>query len=415
MSLSTDGPRMTEPANRFLFDTAFDEPNGAADGEEETPTFSEDDLAAARQDGFEAGRQDGMATAQAQIERHVADAITVIRDRLEQLAAERDAVFAEMTESGLAVATAIARKIAPDYCRKNALGEIESLIGECLGGLSEEPRIAIRVADDLLDGVSERLSAIAEQAGFAGNIAILNDPGMDRSDCRVEWAEGGAERSLAQLLQNVDAAVARSLPGGPQPAVLSAETNTIEADGSDDTPPPAESADAAAAAAAGADDENPTADVPSDSAEPADHQAVPAETTAGGEPTADLAAPTEGAPDDSGPSECAPGSPEPDPSVPDDVESPPDDDAAPAPNMDMPPCAAADAEVVGESAPNAERAVPDADQAASDADQAAPDADQAAPDAEISDDYEPSPVDDEAVAAALPQPDGHGEATEIES
>ena len=49
--------------------------------------------------------------------------------------------------------------------------------------------------------------------GFDGKIVILAEDGMVDGDCRLEWADGGVERSAAKLSAQIETAVHRALSG----------------------------------------------------------------------------------------------------------------------------------------------------------------------------------------------------------
>ncbi|MEX1147621.1 MAG: hypothetical protein WEB93_04480, partial [Sphingomonadales bacterium] len=52
---------------------------------------------------------------------------------------------------------------------------------------------------------------ITMEASFAGKVILLGDDRLEGDHCRVEWADGGAERNLAALQDRVDRLVQRHL------------------------------------------------------------------------------------------------------------------------------------------------------------------------------------------------------------
>jgi flagellar assembly protein FliH len=67
----------------------------------------------------------------------------------------------------------------------------------------------------------ERLNAIAQSHGFAGKFVLLVDESLGPADGRLEWADGGAERNLARIARELDAALARALSNpisAPEPS-----------------------------------------------------------------------------------------------------------------------------------------------------------------------------------------------------
>ena len=64
------------------------------------------------------------------------------------------------------------------------------------------------------------IAPLAASTGFPGKLVILGDESLAGSDCRVEWADGGAERDTARTWQEIEAAVALACARieNPEPA-----------------------------------------------------------------------------------------------------------------------------------------------------------------------------------------------------
>jgi flagellar assembly protein FliH len=207
---------------KFLFDTSFDsekvraeKARAAAEAEAaETPpppTFSEDELEAARQSAYAEGRAAGLAEAEEAQNRYLADVVAALPDRLEQLGTDIAAQEDERRRGALEAAVTVVRKLFPQLAREGGLEEIRAVIEGCLERLRDEPRLVIRTADQDLDALRDRIEAGTAHAGFAGKLVFLADETIARGDVRVEWADGGAERDQAGLWQEIDAVIARAL------------------------------------------------------------------------------------------------------------------------------------------------------------------------------------------------------------
>jgi len=98
--------------------------------------------------------------------------------------------------------------------------------------LHDEPRLVIRVADAMLDPVTTRLTALAEQQGHTAKLVFIADATLAPADCRIEWADGGAERDIARLWGDIDRAVANALrstsPSAPRTPPEGQATTSIE-------------------------------------------------------------------------------------------------------------------------------------------------------------------------------------------
>jgi len=212
-------------AQKFLFDRTFEvpeepqdiptpetqEPEQPEEPEIVVPTFSEEDVEAARQEGFAAGREEGIREATGTFEKQAVDTF----ERLEQLLPDLFNSLREIRESstqiGISVAAAMARKLLPDMASRNALGEFERMIGEVLERISEEPRLTIRVNAEMAEEIKGKVERMLADKGFNGNAVVTVDDAMPTGDCRLEWANGGAIRDHASLWKEIDDIIAANL------------------------------------------------------------------------------------------------------------------------------------------------------------------------------------------------------------
>lgn len=219
-----------ETTQKFLFENCFDlaTPFEAEVEEEENiipppPTFSEEEIAVARAQGFVEGRTEGTAEMQTSLDNRIADLVGSMVEQLRQLDAAQTAAAqtAELRLMGLA--GAIARKVVPPIVRDTAQHSVEEVIRECLPKLMDEPRVVIRIHPTLMDQLREKIDTLAAKSGFAGDIILLPDDDFSEADCLVEWADGGAEKSTADLWADID-------------RIMDAYLDTPEPTPGDDTP-----------------------------------------------------------------------------------------------------------------------------------------------------------------------------------
>lgn len=209
---------------KFGFDTQFDHVPPPEETADETdappaPLLTEDDVAAARAEGFAAGRKAGQADAAADAERRLAEALSAVAEQIGALGPAYRDTLAACRVDAVAIASAIARKTVATAERHGALAGIEETIAGFLPRLLDEPRVVVRVNDGLLDALQERIGPLAESCGYGGGIVLLAEPGLAEPDCRIEWADGGAEKESGALWREVDGAIENYLaalrgPGG---------------------------------------------------------------------------------------------------------------------------------------------------------------------------------------------------------
>jgi flagellar assembly protein FliH len=198
---------------KFQFDADFDAipadpaPEVAVAPE---PRYSAEELEAARERAFAEGRSAGQLAAQAAAEHVAVGALTRIAEQAGRLLQAQGQSDERSTQAAIATAVAILRKLQPEMARRNALVEIEGVLGSCLESLRGEPRIVVRVHDGQLDPLRDRLDSIVAGTAFDGRIVLLADSNIACGDCRVEWADGGVERDTARLWRDIDAALARA-------------------------------------------------------------------------------------------------------------------------------------------------------------------------------------------------------------
>jgi flagellar assembly protein FliH len=207
---------------KFLFDTTFESAarSGAPNRVEAKPVvkmYTEEELNQAREDGLAAGRQAGQRAAEDTLERQVAQVLTTMTQQIAELSKAHAELVQRRGREAIETALTIVRKLFPRLAQDHGMAEIEAVIGESMARLRDEPRVVVRVADSLLDAVNERVSDLAEKAGFEGKIVLIAQDDLHAGDVRIEWADGGAERDSSTLWQQIDAIIERVM-GIPRPA-----------------------------------------------------------------------------------------------------------------------------------------------------------------------------------------------------
>jgi flagellar assembly protein FliH len=213
-------------ARKYMFDLNFDaEPApesvpaaAAAAAKPSELQITAAELEQARKKSFAEGQAAAQAAAQAEIQNMLAAALQRVAEQIALLLQAQEQTGSRAMRSAIATAVAILRKLQPEIARRKGLVEIESILGQCLESMRDEPRILVRVNDSLLDPLRERLEQITTAAGFDGRVVILADDALGLGDCRVEWADGGTERDTTRLWREIDAALARMLVTDIPPA-----------------------------------------------------------------------------------------------------------------------------------------------------------------------------------------------------
>ena len=199
---------------KFEFQTSFDidvedEHNQLEAGARAIREYTEDDICTARDAAFAEGRNMALKEALTSSEYLITQLLPAIGQQIDALREANETVYAKVAENAVKIAVTIAHKVVPELARNNAFEEIEGLVRECLHTLYEEPRVVVRVHERVLDKLKPRIDEIASACGFNGNVVLFGDSNFSDTDCRVEWADGGTERNIKLLWQEIDAAISR--------------------------------------------------------------------------------------------------------------------------------------------------------------------------------------------------------------
>ena len=214
-----------QPLRKFMFDRSFDNASGPVHRADRRPvTLTPEQLDALKKEAHDAGFAAGKKAASEDQAKHLNVTVDKIGALVGQLIATAEASRPQQEARVREAVLAIARKVLPDFAQRHGLQEIEAVVAGVIGEMTGEPRLVVRVNERQFDTVNEALKAVTEKQGYSGKIVLVADAEVKANDCRVEWADGGVERNLDALWQNL--------------------TKTL-APGREQTPPPPQASDAA--------------------------------------------------------------------------------------------------------------------------------------------------------------------------
>lgn len=237
---------------KFLFDTEFEVGDEDWDKEEveeveeapdpnTLPRYSEDEMQAAllqvREKNRSEGHETGLAQAREETATFASLELVKIGKQIERLAAAEanNIDMAQHEATGLALS--VGRRLANVLIERHPLEFAEEMITETLNHMTEalrESKITIRVASCLAEPLTSHIGTITAKTGFTGQMIILEEQGFGAGDCRVEWANGGAERLMTDIDRWIEDAVGRYLaaievPEAPEAIVEDEIVETNEA------------------------------------------------------------------------------------------------------------------------------------------------------------------------------------------
>lgn len=215
---------MSSPV-KYTFDQAFD--GGAKsryDLEIERLVQQAED---ARKEALAQGIAEGRAQALQEIENATKDAILQLNQSAQALFEQRQVLESSLKQEMVHLAYAISSKLAGALIRTKPTAEVQALIEDCLATVSREPRLVVRVSENISDSIAEQLDAMKNATSFAGDIVLLGEPNMGDLDCRVEWPDGGSERKQDAVQHQIEDAVQRFVLSELEDAARE-ETETTE-------------------------------------------------------------------------------------------------------------------------------------------------------------------------------------------
>lgn len=210
-------------AKKFMFEKSFDktevpEEREAFVAQKPPLSMTEEQFEAARAESFAEGRARGMEEMRAAAETLASQMLARIEEGASGSFAALDTATDAIKRDAVQAAILVLRKLAPGFAKTANLAEIEALVASCLGAVLEEPRVVVRVHDSFLDPLKERIVDLAERSGFGGRVVLIADESLGAADCRVEWADGGAERDTDWMWNQIENVVGRFLSGLSVPA-----------------------------------------------------------------------------------------------------------------------------------------------------------------------------------------------------
>ena len=211
----------------FMFDYSFDDgadearqaaEQAARRAAEEAeanrpPTFTMEELEAARSEAYAKGRQEGMDDAMAGIEQQVARTLDAVFSRVSKVFEQHTQWTKQMEADAARLGLAVIGRLAPELAREKELPEVEAVIREAFGFLTEQPKVMIRVAKELEEPLSGKVELMASRVGYEGQVVLVGDPELPIDDCRVSWQAGAVERSLEDVWGQIEQITERVLAG----------------------------------------------------------------------------------------------------------------------------------------------------------------------------------------------------------
>ncbi|HEY3917816.1 MAG TPA: hypothetical protein VGL83_08475 [Stellaceae bacterium] len=209
---------------KFTFDVSFDHLGASSARALAERRFTRGELEATRAAALAEGQATGLAEAAKSVESLTAQSLAAIAQGVAALLVAQDASTADTQRRAIGAMQTILAKLVPSLAARNPAGEVEAFAAKCLHEAIDEPRVVLRVAAEVYEPLRERLDALAASAGYAGRIVLLSDDALVTGDARIEWADGGADRNLAEQCAQIEALLERRRDPAAAPTPADAAT-----------------------------------------------------------------------------------------------------------------------------------------------------------------------------------------------
>jgi len=209
--------------DKYLFNTMFDEEETKNEKDnktdllqqeekpsvEDAPTFSEEDLNAAKQIALKQGIQEGKAEVMSGIEREISSSLDTISLKLESLMQVHKKWTEAINKDTLRLAHAIMKKLAPQLTINNELNEVEHTIKHAFEFIDKQPKVLIQISQHLKNPLQEKIDLVTSRANFDGEVILFGNSELAGDDCRIKWDSGEMERSMSTTWDQIDKIVDR--------------------------------------------------------------------------------------------------------------------------------------------------------------------------------------------------------------
>ena len=199
---------MTDPAQKFAFDTVFSADGEVLrDGERVKRILTAEEAEVMRQAGFDEGRDSEVARA-AQAE---AEALRAIAAQLQLILSRMHSESETLKSDAADLAISAARKIAGAAIEHHGEDTVIGLVSDVMKDLRAEPRLSVVCSPILAASLSVKLEELATQIGFEGKAVVRGEDGLIAADCRLEWSQGSIGRSATEIETRITELVSRWL------------------------------------------------------------------------------------------------------------------------------------------------------------------------------------------------------------
>lgn len=192
-------------ATKFTFDTIFDKSGEILDEppKPQKRSYLAKDVEEIRTEAY----AEGTRSAQAMADQAIASSLKQLSAVVESLFNVMDNEVENVRREAAQLAFMVGSKIAGKLLEEAPTRGIDDLVDECLGNLRSEPHVHILVHPQNAEDIGTRIQDTINGRAFGGQLHISPSDGLSETDVRIEWANGGIERSHRQIVEAIAAII----------------------------------------------------------------------------------------------------------------------------------------------------------------------------------------------------------------
>ena len=195
---------MAEPV-KYTFDQAFDGGEKSRFDSEVVKLRAE--MEELKQQAYDQGIQEGRNQALSEIESATLNTLSGLSGSVQTLYDQHQQTEAKMKHDMVQLAYTISSKLAPALIEREPLHELETLIMDCMHTVQNEPRLVLRVSEQLLDSINDKIETLKNMSNFAGEVVVVAENSLGLQDCILEWAQGGTTKRYGEVQKQIEGLV----------------------------------------------------------------------------------------------------------------------------------------------------------------------------------------------------------------
>lgn len=170
---------------------------------EEVITYTEEEVSAKEKSAEERGYEQGFKASQEGLEAQNNRLLEEINNRLLMLAANMGDKEKLLENQALELAREAIVKLVPAIEKEHAADLVAEFLNKNFKNFKNEAKLSFYFNPDIIKQMQETIARLANINDFEGKISLHKDASLKISDCRIEWENGGVERSGEQALEKI--------------------------------------------------------------------------------------------------------------------------------------------------------------------------------------------------------------------